>query len=50
MASDLYRTLTTEAEISAYLHRSRMAILDVLRDGPATATQIAARLASIRPT
>jgi DNA-binding transcriptional ArsR family regulator len=44
MASDLYRTLTTEAEVSAYLHRSRMAILDVLRGGPATATQIAARL------
>jgi len=44
MASDLYRALTTEAEISAYLHRSRMAILDVLRDGPATITQIAARL------
>jgi DNA-binding transcriptional ArsR family regulator len=44
MASDPCRTLTTEAEISAYLHRSRMAILDVLRDGPATTTQIAARL------
>ena len=44
MAIDTHRTLSTEAEISAYLHRSRMAILDVLRDGPATATQIAARL------
>ncbi len=44
MDNDVHRTLTTEAEISAYLHRSRMAILDVLRDGAATATQIAARL------
>jgi DNA-binding transcriptional ArsR family regulator len=44
MAALTDRTLSTEAEISAYLHRSRMAILDVLRDGPATATQIAARL------
>lgn len=44
MSSDDHRTLTTEAEISAYLHRSRMAILDVLRDGAATATQIAVRL------
>lgn len=43
-ASETRRTLSTEAEISAYLHRSRLAILDVLRDGPATATQIAARL------
>ena len=44
MASKPTRTLQTEAEISAYLHRSRMAILDVLRDGAATVTQIAARL------
>jgi DNA-binding transcriptional ArsR family regulator len=44
MASITDRTLSTEAEISAYLHRSRMAILDALRDGPATTTQIAARL------
>ncbi|MFH0751809.1 MAG: winged helix-turn-helix domain-containing protein [Chloroflexota bacterium] len=44
MASDTHRTLSTDAEISAYLHRSRMAILDVLRDGPATTTQIASRL------
>jgi len=44
MAIDTCRTLSTETEISAYLHRTRMAILDVLRDGPATTTQIAARL------
>ncbi len=44
MASDTDRTLSSEAEIAAYLHRTRMAILDVLRDGAATATQIAARL------
>ena len=44
MAALTDRTLSAEAEISAYLHRSRMAILEVLRDGPATATQIAARL------
>jgi DNA-binding transcriptional ArsR family regulator len=44
MAIETDRTLSTEAEISAYLHRTRMAILDVLQDGPATSTQIAARL------
>jgi DNA-binding transcriptional ArsR family regulator len=44
MATVKERTLSTEAEISAYLHRARMAILDVLRDGPATSTRIAARL------
>jgi DNA-binding transcriptional ArsR family regulator len=44
MAIDTHRTLSTDAEISAYLHRSRMAILDVLRDGAATTTQIAASL------
>ena len=36
-----HRTLRTEAEIAAYLHRSRIAILDALRHGPATASQIA---------
>ena len=44
MASDKHRTLSTEAEISAYLHRSRMAILNALGDGAATATQIGAKL------
>jgi DNA-binding transcriptional ArsR family regulator len=44
MAIDPDRTLTTEAEIAAYLHRTRMSILEVLREGPATTTQIAARL------
>jgi DNA-binding transcriptional ArsR family regulator len=44
MATLTDRVLSTETEIAAYLHRSRMAILDVLRDGPATTTQIASRL------
>lgn len=44
VASLTDRALQTEPEIAAYLHRSRMAILDVLRDGPATTTQIASRL------
>jgi DNA-binding transcriptional ArsR family regulator len=39
-----HRTLKTEAEIAAYLHRSRIAILDALRNGPATASQIAHRM------
>lgn len=39
-----HRILTTEREIAAYLHRARMKILEVLRDGPATASQIAARM------
>jgi DNA-binding transcriptional ArsR family regulator len=39
-----HRTLKAEAEIAAYLHRSRMAILDALRSGPATASQIAQRM------
>ncbi|MFI6984075.1 ArsR/SmtB family transcription factor [Embleya sp. NPDC050154] len=44
MSSKTRRVLTTEAEIAAYLHRTRMAILDALRDGAATATQVARRL------
>ncbi len=39
-----HRILTTEREIAAYLHRVRMTILEVLRDGPATCSQIAARM------
>jgi len=39
-----HRTLTTEVEIAAYLHRTRMAILNALRSGPATGSQIAAAL------
>jgi DNA-binding transcriptional ArsR family regulator len=39
-----HKTLTSEAEIAAYLHRTRMAILEALRDAPATASQIAAKL------
>jgi DNA-binding transcriptional ArsR family regulator len=39
-----HRTLTTDVEIAAYLHRTRMAMLDVLRNRPATISQIAAQL------
>ncbi len=44
MSNETHRTLTTEAEISAYLHKARMAILEALGGGRATASQIAARL------
>lgn len=40
--------LKTDAEISAYMNQTRMAILSKLRDGPATATHIAAAL-SVHP-
>src|SRR5262249_45972522 len=39
-----HRTLTAQAEIEAYLHNTRMQMLAVLRDGPATGAQIAERL------
>lgn len=39
-----HRTLTSEGEIAAFLHRTRMDILAVLREGPATASQIAKKL------
>tara|TARA_R110000772_G_scaffold87094_19_gene181878 strand:+ start:1781 stop:2353 length:573 start_codon:yes stop_codon:yes gene_type:complete len=39
-----HKTLTTQSEIEAYLHRTRMAILSALGDGEATASQIAAAL------
>ncbi len=39
-----HRILTSSAELEAYLHRTRMAILDALRPGPATASQVAAVL------
>ena len=39
-----HKTLTSEREIGAYLHRTRMSILDALRSGPATVSQIAARI------
>lgn len=39
-----HRTLTTAREIEAYLHRTRMAILECLRPAPATTSQVAARL------
>jgi len=38
------QTLTTEAEISAYVHRTRMQLLTALRDGPATSTMMARQL------
>lgn len=44
MSNPVHRTLTSSDEIEAYLHRTRMAILGALRDGPATASQVAARL------
>ena len=44
MLKQTHKTLTSEAEIAAYMNRSRMAILEVLRDGPATASHIAAKL------
>lgn len=44
MPTDDVRVLTTEREIAAYLHRTRMEILEVLRSGAATSSQIAARL------
>jgi DNA-binding transcriptional ArsR family regulator len=44
MAKLPHRLLESEREIAAYLHRTRMNILHVLRDGPATSSQIAAKL------
>ena len=44
MRTKTHRTLTTTTEIEAYLHRTRMAILEALRPGPATSSQIADRL------
>ena len=38
------QTLTTEIEISAYVHRTRMQLLAALRDGPATSTILARQL------
>ncbi len=37
-------TLTTNSQIAAYLHRSRMDILAALRSAPMTVSQIAAKL------
>lgn len=41
MTTTEHRTLSSETEIAAFLHRTRMAILAALRQGPATASQIA---------
>jgi DNA-binding transcriptional ArsR family regulator len=42
--SPLHRTLTGAEEIGAYLHATRMRILEVLAAGPATLSQIAAAM------
>ncbi len=39
-----HKTLTSEREIGAYMHRTRMSILAALGAGPATVSQIAARV------
>ena len=39
-----HRTLTSAREVGAYLHRTRLSILGALGDGPATVSQVAARL------
>lgn len=44
MKSMTHKTLTSEVEIAAYVHRTRMRMLAVLRDGPATVSKIAERL------
>jgi DNA-binding transcriptional ArsR family regulator len=44
MSERRHRTLRTDAEIQAYLHRTRMEILTQLRDGPATGSQLGQKL------
>jgi DNA-binding transcriptional ArsR family regulator len=44
MSTVPHRLLKSEGEIAAYLHKTRMDILRVLRDGQATSSQIAAKL------
>ena len=44
MNHSVHLTLRSDVQIRAYLHRTRMDILTALRDGPATASQIAAAL------
>lgn len=44
MSKVIHKTLVSETEVSAYLHRSRMAILRALRNGKATASQVADEL------
>jgi len=39
-----HKTLSSEREIGAYMHRTRMSILAALGAGPATVSQIAARV------
>ena len=40
----MHKTLTDTAQIEAFLHRTRMQMLQMLGGGPATSTQIAERL------
>ncbi len=44
MSERRHRTLRTDAEIGAYLNRTRMDILRELRNGPATGSQLAQKL------
>ena len=39
-----HKILTTDEEVSAFTHRTRMQMLEVLREGPATVTAIAQKL------
>lgn len=44
MSSPRHATLSSEAQIRAYLHQTRMSMLAVLRDGPSTISRIASSL------
>jgi DNA-binding transcriptional ArsR family regulator len=44
MTNANHMTLTSNEEISAYLHHTRMEIMQVLANGPATITQIATQM------
>ncbi len=44
MSSPKHATLSSEAQIRAYLHRTRMSMLAVLRDGPSTISRLASAL------
>jgi len=44
MSSQRHATLSSEAQIRAYLHQTRMSMLALLRDGPSTISRIASSL------
>jgi len=44
MSSQRHATLSSEAQIRAYLHQTRTSMLAVLRDGPSTISRIASSL------